>query len=301
MLVTKREKAMTHNLATSEQLAHSTVRIEVTYPDGSIGTGTGFFYRFAVSEDDLHVPAIVTNKHVVSGAATGKFHLTRAKNDGGPDYLSHEVYELPRFETLWTMHPNPNIDLCAMPIAPLLHKAKTDGKNLFYITIDQSLIPTAAELADLEAMEEVAMIGYPNGIWDRTHNMPVFRRGITATHPNLDWNGKPEFLIDAACFPGSSGSPVLLYNPTGFKTKSGGLVLGQSRTKLLGILYGGPQYTVTGDVRIMQVPTADIPVSISRIPNNLGMVIKARELKPLDEIFSELLSRELSNSLPARA
>jgi hypothetical protein len=79
------------------------------------------------------------------------------------------------------------------------------------------------------------------------------------------------------------------------------LVLGQSRTKLLGILYGGPQYTVTGDVRIMQVPTADIPVSISRIPNNLGMVIKARELKPLDEIFSELLSRELSNSLPARA
>ncbi len=44
------------------------------------------------------------------------------------------------------------------------------------------------------------MIGYPNGIWDEANNMPIIRRGITATHPNFNYNGKPEFMIDAACF-----------------------------------------------------------------------------------------------------
>lgn len=52
------------------------------------------------------------------------------------------------------------------------------------------------------------MVGYPDGIWDEFNNQPIVRRGITATHPKNDFNGKGEFLIDAVCFPGSSGSPV---------------------------------------------------------------------------------------------
>lgn len=38
-----------------------------------------------------------------------------------------------------------------------------------------------------------------------------FRRGITATNINFDYNGKKEFVIDAACFPGSSGFPVFIW------------------------------------------------------------------------------------------
>jgi hypothetical protein len=30
--------------------------------------------------------------------------------------------------------------------------------------------------------------------------------------PALDDEGKPEFVIDAACFPGSSGSPIMVAN-----------------------------------------------------------------------------------------
>ena len=58
-------------------------------------------------------------------------------------------------------------------------------------------------------VEDVLMIGYPNGLWDTTHNMPIIRRGTIATDIKLDYNEKKEFVIDAACFPGSSGSPVL--------------------------------------------------------------------------------------------
>lgn len=286
---------MPYQLSISENLAHSTVRIEIETVAGTKGTGTGFFYRFAY-QNDLHVPAIVTNKHVVEGAYRGRFHVTLADVEGNPSYGNPEVYSFEGFQSFWTPHPDPEIDLCAMPIAPLLIAAKRNKKALFFRSLDKSLIPTDSELADMTAMEDVLMVGYPNGIWDERHNMPVLRRGITATHPNLDWNGNPEFLIDAACFPGSSGSPVFLFNLGGYATKSGGMVIGPSRIKLLGILYAGPQHTVTGEIRIVKVPTLDKPMSISSIPNNLGMVIKAMKLAELDELFAEKLIHETQAS-----
>ena len=43
--------------------------------------------------------------------------------------------------------------------------------------------------------------------------MPILRRGTTATPIALNFEGRPEFLIDAAVYPGSSGSPVFVYLP----------------------------------------------------------------------------------------
>jgi hypothetical protein len=279
---------MAHTLSPSEQLAHCTVRIEVETASGR-GTGTGFFFQF-VETDEQHVPVIVTNKHVVAGALKGKFHVTITGPDGNPDYVAHEVYELDNFQQRWVPHPDPDVDLCAMPIGPLVSAAKQQRKQLFYVLIDKSLIPTEDELAGMTAMEDVTMVGYPNGIWDQKHNMPVLRRGITATHPRLDWNGKPEFLIDAACFPGSSGSPVFLFNMGSYPVKGGGIVLG-SRVKLLGVLYAGPQHTVAGEIKIVPVPTVDKAVAVSSIPNNLGMIIKARKLSELDAAVAALMRK----------
>lgn len=52
------------------------------------------------------------------------------------------------------------------------------------------------------------MVSYPIGLIDNINNFPIFRRGITASHPGLSFKVKPEFLIDASCWPGSSGSSV---------------------------------------------------------------------------------------------
>lgn len=281
---------MAMQLAPSEFIAHSTVRIEVELNDGKRGTGTGFFFRFA-DEQDRHVPAIVTNKHVVEGAVSGRFHLTTADAEGNVVYSTHEVFSFDDFQRYWVPHPEAEVDLCAMPIAPILEKGHQSGKQLFYAPLDMTLIPSAKDLADLTAMEDILMAGYPNGIWDEKNNMPVLRRGVTATHPNLDWNGKPEFLIDAACFPGSSGSPVFLFNVGGYAHKSGGMVLG-TRVKLLGVLYAGPQHTVEGEIRIVKVPTLERPVSVSAIPNNLGIVVKARKLEAFEDFFRSKLQTE---------
>jgi hypothetical protein len=141
----------------------------------------------------------------------------------------------------------------------------------------------------LGTLEEILMIGYPNGLWDSVNNMPILRRGVTATHPNIDYEGRREFLIDAACFPGSSGSPVFLFNTNGWTNRAGGTVVGGTRVKLLGILYAGPQHTATGEVRIVMVPTQQRAVAISSIPNNLGLVIKAARLAELDSAMQKLV------------
>jgi hypothetical protein len=137
-------------------------------------------------------------------------------------------------------------------------------------------------------MEEIVMIGYPNGLWDELHNLPIIRKGITATHPGLRLNGKPEFLIDAACFPGSSGSPVFLANIGSYVSSEGALCAG-SRVMLLGTLYAGPQHTTTGEIIIVNVPTDTKQVAVGSIPNNLGYVIHASELLVLEEAVRKAL------------
>jgi hypothetical protein len=187
-------------------------------------------------------------------------------------------------------HPNPDVDLCVMPVAPLLTQASAAGHNFFYVSLDKSLIPSTDELADLGALEDVVMVGYPNGIWDATNNMPVVRRGVTATHPNLNYEGRLEFMIDAACFPGSSGSPVFLYSNGGYATRAGGMVMGGIRVKLLGVLYAGPQHTATGEVRIVNVPTQQRAIAISSIPQNLGLIIKSSRLLDFDGLLRPLVA-----------
>lgn len=156
-------------------------------------------------------------------------------------------------------------------------------------------IPTLEELNDLAAVQDIVMVGYPNGIWDEHNNQPVIRKGVTSTDPALNWNNKPVFLIDAACFPGSSGSPVFLYNPLGTQSKSGSYQMGKSLFKFLGILYAGPQHTATGD--IVEVPIAQSKLQVrSNIPNNLGLVVSSQKLKELVPLVDKR-GEEITNAL----
>ena len=262
-------------LSPAEQFAHSTVRIECDLNGGGVSTGTGFFYALNRSETQ-HVPVIVTNKHVVEGAVRGRFLLTLRNGEGGPDIGNTKAFQLDNFQGRWIPHPDADVDLCVMPIAPLLREAEATNTQFFFITMDKELIPSAADLEDMLGLESIMMVGYPNGLWDRVNNLPIFRKGVLASDYKRDWNGRKEFLIDAACFPGSSGSPVLLFEIGSYKTRKA-TVMG-SRIRLLGVLYAGPQHTVEGDIKVVTVPTQQKAVAVAGIPNNLGIIIKSEQL-----------------------
>lgn len=271
-------------LTLTEQLSYSTVRLECQTKNG-LSTGTGFFFKFLESEKG-HVPIIVTNKHVIRNATAGKFIITKSDKEGNPIFKEHFTVNISSdFQQFWRHHPDDNVDLCAMPLAPVLNAAHQKGQMLFYRAFDKSLLPTEEQKSDFEALEDILMVGYPNGIWDSVNNQPIFRKGTTATHPKIDYNGKKEFMIDVACFPGSSGSPVMIYNSSGYTTKQGSFVLGSPRLILLGILYAGPQHTATGEIRIVNIPQIQLPTAFSRIPNNLGLIIKSERLLELEKQF----------------
>lgn len=276
-----------------EVLIHSTVRIECETETGR-GSGSGYFFAF-LEKENQHLPCIVTNKHVVAGAKRGIFHLTRQATDGTPKLGDYATFSFDNFEQMWIGHPDPSIDLAVCPIGPILNRAEDRGESLHLVPLGRSMIASSELLNSLPSMEEIIMIGYPNGIWDAKHNLPIIRRGITATHPKLPYNGKPEFLIDAACFPGSSGSPVLLANIGSFVDSTGALCAG-SRVALLGTLYAGPQHTATGEVVVVQVPTDTKALAVSTIPNNLGLVIHASKVLDFEVILENMFQR---NNAPA--
>lgn len=273
-------------LSITEKLTYSTIRIECEYSDGSMGTGTGFFFTF--KNDPIaksHHPVLITNNHVVQGAKTCKLIFTTSDQNFDPLDRKHHTVNIINFESAWRKHPDPSVDLCAMPISTIIKDAEARGVNIYYVPLSFNLLPNKEQLLDLGALEEVIMVGYPNGIWDRVNNKPILRRGVTATHPNLDYNGKKEIMIDIAAFPGSSGSPVFIINLGSYTKKTGATIMGASRVIFLGVLFAGPQHTASGDLEIIDVPTIQKPIVISRIPNNLGLIIKSERILELEQLF----------------
>lgn len=267
----------------SEQITYSTVRIECKYHDGNIGTGTGFFFTFSKGGENITV--VITNKHVINGSKSGSIILTKANINNEPTDNDHLKIDFESFESFWRI-PSSGVDLCAMSLEPILIAAKSLGEKLFFYTINESHIPTQQQLDDFSALEEILMAGYPNGLWDFVNNKPILRRGITASHPKMDYCGKKEILIDAACFPGSSGSPVFIFNNgDGYTDKHGNVYLGRNRVILLGVLYAAPLQNIQGDIEIINVQTSLKPIVLSRIPINLGVIIKAEKVLELKDLF----------------
>lgn len=252
-------------------------------------SGTGFYYNFKI--DSSNIPVIVTNVHVIKDCPEGAFYLRAKQADGTPSLSESIPFHFSRFESLWIKHPDPKVDLCIMPIAPILNQALEKGERFFYATCTKALIPTHSEWNETTALEDIIMVGYPIGVWDAKHNLPVVRRGITATPPGIDYNGKSVFLADIAAFPGSSGSPIFLYTPFWHPEKNGQFSLGRGQFELLGVLSGVFEYTSEGKIIARDVPSRFEPRSETRIPINLGVVIKANKLLDFKTILKKMLSK----------
>ncbi|SHF93398.1 Trypsin-like peptidase domain-containing protein [Flavobacterium micromati] len=264
----------------TEQLTYNSIRIET---DKAVGTG--FFFNFKVENDSTkHIPVIITNKHVIQGA-TKIFLYFRKSINGSPENGNAFIYEIPNSSKTVVQHPSTNIDLVAIPIGQILQQAQKNNTFIYTVGFSENEIPNDEfQKKEFKTFEEIFMIGYPNGLWDETNNMPIVRKGITATPSYLDYNGKKEFLIDIAAFGGSSGSPIFQYNDSGFVDKKGNAQFGASRLFLLGILYAGPLYTVNGEV-LKAIPGTYSEKVKSEMPMNLGYVIKSSEILEFKKVL----------------
>lgn len=244
----------------------SVVKLESVHSDGTNSIGTGFFFRIHGSGNS---DVLITNKHVIEGAEEVRFFMHKTAIDshgrvdlGILDPISTEA-------STWTHHPDPNVDLCCLKVSLL----NLPEKSYYYTAISSASIMNFDELERLPTSAGIAMIGFPEGLWDSKHGLPIIRRGATASHPAVPFDGKADVMVDIACFPGSSGSPIMFDDRHLFASAS----------RFLGVLHSGPTFTNTGEVVTMAIPTTKQVATVQTMMH-LGYAVSADKVLELAEL-----------------
>lgn len=215
----------------SNFLMLSTLRLEFSFMD-FIRYSTGSLISLSTPRGSVDL--LVTNAHCV-------------QRDGKPDQAKDSVDILTSFsyhtkegaskeykEMLhWFLHPS--LDLAVTRFEPILKE--TTQYDPIFVFLSDTLFAKPEQLRRCDPINTVYMVGYPKSIYDSKNNFPLFRSGITATHPSVDYEGKQCGVLDISALPGSSGSPVFIEIDPGIRD-SGYIPLGTRRLKLLGIEYG---------------------------------------------------------------
>lgn len=256
-------------MSIEDDMIMSTVRLKT-----NLGVGTGFFYAMKTDEVGKIKPVIVTNKHVLKDAYNLLITLT-LQVEGE---LRKQTFNIDHLPGNVIFHPNPQVDLAVLPFTGLfqiIEEKFGSSPNIFFL--DDSILPNDQQIKNFSAIEDVLVIGYPNGLWDEVNCRPLVRRGITASDYRIDYEGKPQFIIDCAIVPGSSGSPVFLFNKGMYHDNNGGIIMGEDRLFLLGVNSSVFIQGIEGEIVERAVPTSYM--SLSRIPISLGIIIKSNQLK----------------------
>lgn len=169
-----------------------------------IGTATGFFYL------KNNIVYLVTNRHVVLDEAKNiKPDALRLKLHVDPSNLAKNVdFEVPLYSkgiARWYVHQDyasKKIDVAVVEVDQERLKRGHFVKALSAANFFPSNYV-------MQPGEDVMVIGFPRGISDIRHNLPLIRNAIIASAYGVPFQGSPVFLIDANLHPGMSGSPVL--------------------------------------------------------------------------------------------
>jgi hypothetical protein len=257
-----------------QDLAHNVVRLKCIQEDGSFSIGTGFIYTLRHLVEQV-TPILITNKHVVENSNFTEFVLSKKDDSGNSIPDSHEKF---RFQSSdWVHHPNPEIDLTAVFFGRIINQ-HPEVNQLQWARFDDSSLPSNDDLNEMSSIQDVFMVGYPIGLWDSFNNKPIFRKGIVATHPSLEYESRPQYLIDMAVYSGSSGSPIWAHKE-GFRINDSAGDLIQEKPNLLqfiGVLFAGYMKDAEGEFHIEQIPSSTGARISGAININLGLVIPAR-------------------------
>lgn len=210
--------------------------LETVVNDQSLGTATGF----CVNHVDRTF--LITNWHVVSGRNPDTNALL-SPTGAVPDavrIVHHSAQGLGNWviktDALyddsgahrWVEHPRGReIDVVALPVAA---------------AEDVTIYPFDLALAEFDMVVQVAMpvsiIGFPYGL-SAAGALPIWKTGHIATDPDLDYDTRPTFLIDATTRGGMSGSPVILRLYGGYATSRAAMAIGGGPgTRFLGVYSG---------------------------------------------------------------
>lgn len=257
-----------------DDVLFSTVRI-TTVDEQQRGQsfGTGFLCRVTFDETKLAL-LLISNRHVLGAEENVVLHFHEREADRQAPALggvfSTEIERLV-YPELYVAHPDEGIDLACLNLSNLLDPQYP----IFWRHLFPDMFATFGGSESWNVGDEVAFVGYPDGRFDATHNLPLVRTGHIASMPRVDFNDRPQLVIDAQVFPGSSGSPVLGWEPTA------------NELRLLGVV----TETMIRHERLTPVEQAASYVQMI----GLGIVIKATKVQ---ELIHAVVSKARTGFVP---
>ena len=186
----------------------------------AVPKATGFFVKI---QEIFH---LVTAKHVVEDTETGNLMDEKLlaffnKKEGGVTGVS--IKELKdKDETNWVFHNDERVDIAIIPFR--LSKKTHD----FLVIPDDSFLG----IDSLSELYDIFFLSFQPGVEYGTKIIPIIRSG-TISRINED----KTLFVDAAAFPGNSGSPVFLkHSPIRFGEK--GISIGKDPIggKFIGVI-----------------------------------------------------------------
>ena len=264
-----------------------------------IGDATGFFITFITPVGERL--CLITNRHVLEGKEKMSVYMNAKDANGNPiddKYIALQyIFSSLKEGVNYYFHPRINqvtgepYDLCVIPFGDIIPALEAQSNTpLYYKSFREEHLMTNTNKSTLDSIEDIIMVGYPCGIWDKVNNRPIIRKGITATDPKVDYMNSQMFLIDCACIQGSSGSPVLQYKD-GLKAKveNGTLNLSDGIDyMLLGIQQSIPTKNLEARIDSSSGTTTTLQTGEKiyvPIPINLGYILKAELLLEFKNII----------------
>ena len=210
------------------QLLYTTVPIWIEHNNGARTTATSFIVNKQSAQGII--PFLVTNKHVVENTKSCIIRMSLMEN-GLPCKKNKGInISLNAMD----IKISENADIATIPIGHIVNSLHASNKPIFFRGISEEIFLNEANSNKLSAIESIIFIGYPSGLYDDENLSPIIRQGITATPIWNNFQKQPIFIIDAGVFPGSSGSPVFIFNQGSYLSE-GTLVVG-TRLIFLGVL-----------------------------------------------------------------
>jgi S1-C subfamily serine protease len=176
------------------------------------GLATCFVVRSGTSHYLVTNRHVVSNRHPKTGESYGPWAalptiLRVAQNAstgiGEWKVIDYELYDRDG-NAKWLIHPE--LDSTDVVVLPL--ETKDDSVQLMPYSLE---LATDQDQIYKGPTAEVSVIGFPFGEAS-AGAMGIWTRGTVASEPDLDYDGRPVFLIDARTQHGQSGSPVLSFS-----------------------------------------------------------------------------------------
>lgn len=218
-----------------EHLSMITTPVILLKGDKVVSQGTGFYYEQKGSAQDV-ILFLVTNYHVLTGYSPKEtnppkgdniifyFHKD-VKNPGDVKQIRFPLFTK-NGKAIWLRSKEfPHADIAIIPLAASL-----------YDDVIVSVISEDWTKGDIKVRptSTITLIGYPYGYYDKKNWLPVWKTGSIASEPDVDFEGKPLFLVDISAFPGMSGSPAFAIAYGAYETIAGPTTVGHVQ-KFLGI------------------------------------------------------------------